>query len=92
MTTATALMMYDACIMNQMRRTTITARATSLATLEAEAERRGLSLSALIAEALDEKAEALRARRRPRLGLGDSQGRHPAASEAVYAPEEDWRE
>ncbi len=83
--------MYDACIMNQMRRTTIAARAASLATLEAEAERRGVSLTAVIAEAIDEKAEALRTRRRPRFGLGDSQGRSPGAADLVYEPEEDWR-
>jgi hypothetical protein len=77
--------------MNQMRRTTIAARADSLATLEAEADRRGVSLTAVIAEAVDEKAEALRARRRPRLGIVDSQGRMPSAADLVYAPEEDWR-
>jgi hypothetical protein len=92
MTTATALLMYDACIMNQMRRTTIAARAASLATLEAEAERRGVSLTAVIAEAIDEKAEELRARRRPRFGLVDSAGHMPSAADLVYEPDEDWRD
>lgn len=89
MITAPTLLMYDARIMNQMRRTTIAARASALATLEAEADRRGVSLTAVIAEAIDEKAEALRARRRPRLGLGDSEGRSPGAATLVYDPDPD---
>jgi hypothetical protein len=88
---ATNLLLYDACIMNQMRRTTVAARVDSLATLEAEADRRGVSLTAVIAEAIDEKADSLRARRRPRVGVVDSQDRMPSAADLVYAPEEDWR-
>lgn len=55
----------------QTRRTTVAARADSLDTLQSEARRRGVSLSAILAEAVDEKAAALR-RRRPRLGIGRS--------------------
>lgn len=58
--------------MNQMRRTTITAPQGDLATLEAEAARRGVSLTVLLAEAITEKAAGLRARRRPRIGVGRS--------------------
>jgi hypothetical protein len=78
--------MYDERIMNQMRRTTVSARTESLATLEAEADRRGVSLTAVIAEAIDEKAEALRARRRPRVGVGESFAGSPAAADLVYEP------
>ena len=44
----------------------------ALATLEAEARRRGVSLSAVLAEAVEEKAAAIRAARRPRTGVGTS--------------------
>lgn len=46
--------------MSLTRRATITARATSLAILEREAKRRGVSLAVVIAEAIDEKATSLR--------------------------------
>lgn len=71
------------------RRTTITADAGSLATLEREARRRGISLSALIAEALDEKAAETRAAHRPRVGVGRSTDGGRAAelaSEPVARP------
>ena len=54
------------------RRTTVTARVEDLATLEAEARRRGTSLSAVLAEAVDDKAGAIRRARRPRVGVGRS--------------------
>jgi hypothetical protein len=54
------------------RRTTVSADAEALATLESEARRRGESLSAVLAEAVEEKARAIRKRRRPRLGMGRS--------------------
>jgi hypothetical protein len=73
--------MLASCIMNQ-RRTTVTATRESLATLEAEARRRGVSLSAVLAEAVDEKAAALRARRRPRVGLARSTDGRSAAEVA----------
>jgi hypothetical protein len=50
------------------RRTTVGAKRASLDTLEAEASRRGVSLSTIMAEAIDEKARALHISRRPRLG------------------------
>jgi hypothetical protein len=62
--------MVESCIM--MRRTTVSADGEALATLEAEARRRGASLSAVLAEAVEEKASALRRQRRPRVGLGRS--------------------
>lgn len=44
----------------------------ALAALEAEAHRRGASLSSVLAEAIEEKAVTLRRQRRPRLGIGRS--------------------
>ncbi len=70
--------MITSCIMHH-RRTTVTAPADALATLEAEARRRELSLSSVLAEAVDEKAAAIRASRRPRLGVGRSSGGRSAA-------------
>jgi hypothetical protein len=65
--------------MNRQRRTTVTASEDALRTLEAEAARRQVSLSAVLAEAVDEKARAIRERRRPRVGLGrSSDGRRAA--------------
>jgi hypothetical protein len=58
--------------MNQTRRTTLAASRSSLDTLEAEAHRRGVALTVVLAEAVDEKAAALHASRRPRVGLGRS--------------------
>jgi hypothetical protein len=55
-----------------VRRTTVAARRTSLETLEAEARRRGVSLSTVMAEAIDEKAMKLHVSRRPRLGIARS--------------------
>ena len=64
----------------QRRRTTVAAPAAALATLQAEAGRRGISLSAVVAEAIEEKAVALRQTRRPRLGVGASGSRSPGAA------------
>lgn len=58
--------------MIRMRRTTISAPHHDLATLEAEAARRGVSLTVVLAEAITEKAAGLRAGRRPRIGVGRS--------------------
>ncbi len=72
-----------------IRRTTVAARRSSLATLESEAHRRGVSLSAMMAEAIDEKARALNAARRPRLGIARSSDGRSAAestSEPVARP------
>jgi hypothetical protein len=72
------------------RRTTIAADEDDLATLEAEAKRRGAPLTSVVAEAISEKATALRARRRPHVGVARStDGRSAAevASEPVaHAP------
>ena len=71
------------------RRTTVSADSEALATLEAEARRRGASLSSVLAEAVEEKAITIRRQRRPRLGIGRStDGRSAAetASEPVARP------
>jgi hypothetical protein len=68
-------------IMN--RRTTVSADAEALATLEAEARRREESLSAVLSEAVEEKALAIRRARRPRLGLGRSSDGRSAAETTV---------
>ncbi|MBA2323075.1 MAG: hypothetical protein M3Z25_22335 [Actinomycetota bacterium] len=60
--------------MNEMRerRTTVTADRDDLDTLAAEAARREVSLTTVLAEAVAEKASAIRARRRPRFGVARS--------------------
>ncbi|MGI8945801.1 MAG: hypothetical protein ACR2GL_06135 [Thermoleophilaceae bacterium] len=66
-----------------MKRTTVTANRDALATLEAEAQRRGAPLTAVLAEAVEEKAASVRAARRPRLGRGRStDGRRAAETTA----------
>ena len=57
-----------------------------MATLEAEAERRGVPLTAIVADAIVEKAARLRESRRPRLGVGASAGRSPGAAEITSEP------
>jgi len=72
-----------------VRRTTVAARRSSLDTLQAEARRRGIPLTAMLAEAIDEKAQALHASRRPRLGVARSTDGRSAAevtSEPVAHP------
>jgi hypothetical protein len=70
--------MLESRIVNQtssptaIRRTTVAAKRSSLDTLEAEARRRGVTLTAVLAEAIDEKAKSLHAARRPRLGIARS--------------------
>ena len=62
------------------RRTTVSAPEEALDTLQAEAVRRGVSLTTLLSEAVSEKAASLRSERRPRLGVGAStDGRSAAA-------------
>jgi len=76
-------------IVNDFRRTTLSANRSALATLEAEAARRGVALTAVLAEAVEEKAATLRAGRRPRLGVGRSTDGRSAAvttSEPVARP------
>jgi hypothetical protein len=62
--------MLESRIMN--RRTTVSAPADDLATLEREAERRGVPLTIVLAEAVSDKAADLRARRRPQIGIARS--------------------
>jgi hypothetical protein len=66
--------------MEERRRTTVSAPKEALETLEAEAKRRGVPLTAVLAEAIIEKAVAVREQRRPRLGTGASSGRSPGAA------------
>ena len=54
------------------RRTTVSAPREALETLEAEARRRDVPLTAVVAEAVEEKAVAIRSARKPRVGLGRS--------------------
>jgi hypothetical protein len=65
------------------RRTTVSAEAEALATLEAEARRKGRSLNSLLAEAVEEKAVAIRRKRKPRLGVGHSSDGRSAAETAT---------
>jgi hypothetical protein len=75
-------------IMTQVR-TTVTAPKEAIRTLQAEAERRGVSLSSLLREAVEEKAHALRTARRPRVGVARSRdGRGAAEVTAEPAAEE----
>lgn len=64
-------MMLSSPIMH-LQRTTVTTTPETLRTLQAEAERRGVSLASLLREAVEEKATALRAVRKPRVGIGRS--------------------
>jgi hypothetical protein len=70
--------------MYAQRRTTVTATEESLRTLEAEAKRRHTSLSSVLAEAIDEKAQAIRRQRRPRVGIGRSSDGRRAADISAY--------
>jgi Ribbon-helix-helix protein, copG family len=65
------------------RRTTVSADVEALATLEAEARRRGRSLSAMLAEAVEEKAIQIRRARRPSLGIASSSDGRGAAETAT---------
>lgn len=81
--------MHQAVDRQDIRRTTVAANRASLETLEAEARRRGVSLSALMAEAIEEKASKLHASRRPRFGVARSTDGRSAAevtSEPVAHP------
>lgn len=72
-----------------LKRTTVSAGVDSLATLEAEARRRAVSLSAVLAEAVEEKAAAIRASRRPRLGVARSSDGRSAAEVTAEPVAED---
>jgi hypothetical protein len=75
-------MMLESRIMHR-RRTTVAASVEALETLEAEAVRRGAPLTVVLAEAIEEKAAALRRARRPRLGIGSSTDGRSAADTAT---------
>lgn len=72
-----------------IRRTTVAADADLLLFWELEAQRRGISLSAVLAEALAERRDQLRAGRKPRFGLFSSGGGWSAtdANEPVARPD-----
>jgi hypothetical protein len=73
-------------LVEERRRTTVSAPRAALDTLEAEAERRGVPLTVVLAEAVVEKASAIRAQRRPRLGIGASTGKSPGAAHLTVDP------
>lgn len=76
-------------MMRDARRTTVMAPANDLRTLEAEAERRGVSLATVLREALEEKARVLRERRRPRVGVArstDGRSAREVTSEPIAEP------
>ena len=65
--------------MNAMRRTTVAAPEEALRTLEAEASRRGVPLTAVLRDAVEEKADAIRRARRPHVGVARSTDGRTAA-------------
>jgi hypothetical protein len=70
-----------------IRRTTLAAEADDLALLEREARRRGVSLAQVLRELVAHEADTLRARHRPRFGLGRSgSGAAAAAAADEHAP------
>lgn len=69
--------------MTQLRRTTVSAPPGAIRTLEAEAERRNVPLASLLREAVEDKAQALRTARRPRLGVARSTDGRSAADVAA---------
>jgi hypothetical protein len=73
------------------RRTTVSAPEDVLRTIQAEADRRGVSLSAVLREAVEEKAQALRATRRPRVGVARSVDGRRAADVTAEPVAEDPR-
>jgi hypothetical protein len=78
-------------IMMKERRTTVSAPSGALATLEAEANRRGVSLATVLREAVEEKARALRGTRRPRIGIARSSDGRGAAEVTAEPIAEDPR-
>lgn len=83
------IMLLASCIMMSERRTTVSAPSATLATLEAEANRRGVPLATVLREAVEEKALSLRATRRPRTGIArSSDGRNAAEITAEPIAEE----
>jgi len=72
--------------MSTVRRVTITVSADSIDILQAEAKRRRVSLTTIVAETIEEKVSALRRAPRPRLGLGASAGRSAGAAALTGQP------
>ncbi|MFL5817768.1 MAG: hypothetical protein ACJ76L_09210 [Conexibacter sp.] len=72
------------------RRTTVSAPIDDLATLEREAQRRGVALTVVVAEAVSDKAAQLRTGRQPRVGVARSSdgrsARDVAAEPIAYSP------
>jgi hypothetical protein len=60
-------------------RLTVDVEQEVLDTLETEARRRGVRLTALVAEAVEDKVASIRSARRPRAGLGRSTDGQSAA-------------
>jgi hypothetical protein len=54
-----------------IQRTTVSAEADDLGVLKEEARRKGVSLASLLAEVVQREAAAIRASRRPRVGVVD---------------------
>lgn len=76
---ASRILVLASCITMKMRRTTVSAPGGALGTLQAEAQRRGVPLSTVLREAVEEKAQALRGARRPRVGVARSTDGRSAA-------------
>jgi hypothetical protein len=57
------------------RRTTVSADIDDLAVLESEARRRGVTLTAVLREAVAHEADTLRGQSRPRFGIVHGDGR-----------------
>jgi hypothetical protein len=89
---ATCIVVLASDIMTNLRRTTVTAPDSALQTLEAEARRRSVSLSTVLREAVEEKAHALRTRRRPSLGIWHSGDGLSAAELTAEPVAEDFRD
>lgn len=73
------MLMLASNIMTHLRRTTVSAPPSTIRTLEAEARRRSVPLATLLREAVEEKAQALRTGRRPRVGVARSTDGRSAA-------------
>ncbi|MGQ0743641.1 MAG: ribbon-helix-helix protein, CopG family [Acidimicrobiales bacterium] len=54
------------------RRTTVTADEAAFRILQAEADRRAVTLSEVLRQAVEEKAQSLRSKRRPQVGVARS--------------------
>lgn len=65
--------------MKELRRATVSAQQATIRTLEAEAQRRQVSLASLLRGAVEEEAQVLRARRHPRVGVARSSDGRGAA-------------